>query len=116
MIQGGGFTSGMNHKENEPPIVNEAGNGLSNTRGTIAMARTQVVNSATSEFFINLVDNTNLNHSSDSAAGFGYCVFGKVVEGIEVVDKIAKTPTHSFEYFQDVPVDDIQIISVQRIE
>jgi cyclophilin family peptidyl-prolyl cis-trans isomerase len=115
MIQGGGFTSGMDHKKNFPPIMNEAGNGISNTRGTVAMARTQVVDSATSEFFINLVDNDYLDHQNDSPAGFGYCVFGKVIEGMDVVDKIAEEPTDSFKYFQDVPVRDIEIISAREI-
>ncbi|HBF39515.1 MAG TPA: hypothetical protein DDW50_19625 [Firmicutes bacterium] len=115
MIQTGGFTTGMKHKENYPPIINEAGNGLANSRGTVAMARTQVVDSATSEFFINLVDNSYLNHQNDTVTGFGYCVFGKVIEGIEIVDKIAAEPTDSFEYFQDVPVRDIKIISVRKV-
>lgn len=116
MVQCGGFTSGMAHKNGFPPIVNEAGNGLSNLRGTLAMARTQVVDSATSEFFINLVDNNYLDHQNDSTAGFGYCVFGRVVEGMEVVDKIAEEPTDYFQYFQDVPVRDILIISAREVE
>ncbi len=115
MIQGGGFTSGMDHKKSYPPIVNEARNGISNSRGTVAMARTQVVDSATSEFFINLVDNDYLDHQNDSATGFGYCVFGKVIEGMNVVDKIAEEPTDTFEYFQDVPVHDIEIISAREV-
>jgi len=115
MIQGGGFTSGMAHKKSFPPIQNEAGNGLSNTRGTVAMARTQVVDSATSEFFINLIDNDYLDHQNDSNAGFGYCVFGKVIAGMDVIDKIAEEPTGAFEYFQDVPVRNIEIISAKVI-
>lgn len=115
MIQGGGFTVDMEHKDNYPPIINEAGNGISNSHGTIAMARTQIVDSATSEFFINLVDNKYLDHSSDTPAGFGYCVFGQVIAGMEVVDQIAKSPTHSFQYFQDVPINNILITSVHRV-
>ncbi|HBE81084.1 MAG TPA: peptidyl-prolyl cis-trans isomerase A [Firmicutes bacterium] len=115
MIQAGGFTAGMERKENNPPIKNEAANGISNTRGTIAMARTSVVDSATSEFFINMVDNKYLDHQNDTAAGFGYCVFGRVIEGMDVVDKIAAEPTGTFEYFQDVPVRDIEIISVREV-
>jgi cyclophilin family peptidyl-prolyl cis-trans isomerase len=115
MIQGGGFTIGMEHKETDPPITNEAGNGISNTRGTIAMARTQVVDSATSEFFINLVDNKYLDHTGDTPSRFGYCVFGRVIAGMEVVDQIAKVPTHSFLYYQDVPVNDILITSVYKV-
>jgi cyclophilin family peptidyl-prolyl cis-trans isomerase len=114
MIQAGGFTAGMERKENDPPIKNEAANGISNTRGTIAMARTSVVDSATSEFFINLVDNKYLDHVNDTPAGFGYCVFGRVIEGMDVVDRIAEAPTHSFQYNQDVPEKDIIITSVQR--
>jgi cyclophilin family peptidyl-prolyl cis-trans isomerase len=115
MIQGGGFNIGMEHKENDPPIKNEAGNGISNTRGTVAMARTQIIDSATSEFFINLIDNTYLDHSNDTPNGYGYCVFGRVIEGMEVVDKIAKVPTHSVQFFQDVPETDILITTVQRV-
>jgi cyclophilin family peptidyl-prolyl cis-trans isomerase len=114
MIQGGGFSKGMEQKENFPPIKNEAGNGITNSRGTIAMARTQIVDSATSEFFINLIDNTYLNHSNDTSGGYGYCVFGRVIDGMDVVDKIAQSPTHSVGYYQDVPETDIVITSIQR--
>ncbi len=93
MIQGGGFTAGMKQKKTRGPIVNEAGNALKNLRGTIAMARTNRVDSATSQFFINLVDNSFLDHRDNSTRGFGYCVFGRVVKGMDVVDAIAKVPT-----------------------
>jgi len=93
MIQGGGFTADLKQKPTQPPVKNEADNGLKNLRGTICMARTGVVDSATSQFFINTVDNAMLDHKSNDASGFGYAVFGKVVEGMEVVDKIRTTPT-----------------------
>ncbi len=105
MIQGGGFTSSMDQKETREPIKNEAGNGLSNARGTIAMARTQVVDSATSQFFINLVDNSFLDHRGADHSSFGYAVFGKVVDGMDVVDKIAKVKTRSVGYYENVPED-----------
>lgn len=116
MIQGGGFTKGMKEKETKPPIKNEAGNGLSNLRGTIAMARTQVVDSATSQFFINVVDNTYLDHKDNTPNGFGYCVFGRVIEGMNVVDKINNVNTHRVGYFEDVPVQDIVIKSAKQIK
>lgn len=116
MIQGGGFTSGMVQKQTNPPIKNEAGNGLSNTRGTIAMARTPVVDSATSQFFINVADNTFLDHQNDSATGFGYCVFGKVTKGMDVVDKIVNVPRGYFSGHQDVPTTDVLIKSVKRVK
>lgn len=93
VIQGGGYTSDMKQKPTRTPIKNEAGNGLSNKRGTVAMARTAAVDSATSQFFINVVDNTHLDHKSDQPHEFGYCVFGEVVEGMDVVDAIRKVPT-----------------------
>jgi len=111
MIQGGGFVSGMSQKETKDPIVNEAGNGLSNRRGTIAMARTNVVNSATAQFFINVADNNFLDHADDTPRGFGYCVFGKVLEGMDIVDKIVSVPTGTFGHHSDVPREDIVIIS-----
>ncbi len=113
MIQGGGFTKGMVEKKGQPPIINEAANGLSNLRGTIAMARTQNVNSATSQFYINLVDNTYLDHSDNIAKNYGYCVFGKVTKGMEVVDKIAAVPTTTVGQFQNVPKQDVVILDIK---
>ncbi|MDR2430890.1 MAG: peptidyl-prolyl cis-trans isomerase [Candidatus Margulisbacteria bacterium] len=111
MAQGGGFVSGMTQKETQAPIKNEAGNGLKNTRGSIAMARTAVVDSATAQFFINVADNAFLDHADDTPRGFGYAVFGKVIEGMDVVDKIVNVPTAAFGHFQDVPREDVVIIS-----
>ena len=112
MIQGGGFDGSFRQLPCMPPIKNEAGNGLKNDRGTIAMARTQVVDSATSQFFINLADNDFLNHRDNSMEGFGYCVFGKVVQGMEVIDKIAKVKTSSKGMHDDVPVTNVVIMDV----
>ena len=109
MIQGGGFTKDMNQKKTREPIRNEAMNGLKNLRGTIAMARTMVVDSATSQFFINLVDNGFLDFQSPSPQGFGYAVFGKVTDGMDVVDKIAKVKTGSVGPYQNVPEEAIVI-------
>ena len=103
MIQGGGFTKDMNQKETRAPIRNEAMNGLKNKRGTIAMARTMVVDSATSQFFINLVDNDFLDFQSPTPQGFGYAVFGEVTDGMNVVDKIAKEKTGFVGPYQNVP-------------
>jgi peptidyl-prolyl cis-trans isomerase A (cyclophilin A)/peptidyl-prolyl cis-trans isomerase B (cyclophilin B) len=103
MIQGGGFTKDMNQKETRKPIRNEAMNGLKNVRGTIAMARTMVVDSATSQFFINLVDNSFLDFQSPTPQGFGYAVFGKVTDGMSVVDAIAKVKTGFAGPHQNVP-------------
>jgi cyclophilin family peptidyl-prolyl cis-trans isomerase len=103
MIQGGGFTKDMNQKETRKPIRNEAMNGLKNVRGTIAMARTMVVDSATSQFFINLVDNNFLDFQSPTPQGFGYAVFGKVTDGMSVVDAIAKVKTGFAGPHQNVP-------------
>ena len=116
MIQGGGFTKNMAQKAAKPPVKNEADNGLSNTRGTLAMARTMVPDSATCQFFINLVDkNTEfLNFTSKTAQGWGYCVFGKVVEGMDVVDAIAKVPTGFSGPHQNVPVEPVVIRSIRR--
>jgi cyclophilin family peptidyl-prolyl cis-trans isomerase len=113
MIQGGGFDEGMQQKPTKPPIKNEAGNGLENRRGTIAMARTGVVDSATAQFFINVKDNDFLNHRDDSPQGFGYAVFGKVVEGMDVVDKIKGVKTGSKGGHQDVPLEPVIIKSVR---
>ncbi len=112
MIQGGGFTEQMKQKKTKAEIKNEADNGLKNTRGTLAMARTQVVDSATCQFFINLADNDFLNHKSPTPSGYGYAVFGKVTEGMEVVDEIAKVATGSHGAHQDVPKEPVVIESV----
>ncbi|MEW5887931.1 MAG: peptidylprolyl isomerase [Pseudomonadota bacterium] len=109
MIQGGGFEPGMKQKPTGEPIKNEADNGLANERGTIAMARTQAPHSATAQFFINVKDNSFLNHSAPTAQGWGYCVFGKVVEGMDVVDRIKAVPTGSRGFHQDVPREDVII-------
>jgi cyclophilin family peptidyl-prolyl cis-trans isomerase len=113
MIQGGGFTADMGQKKSHEPIKNEAAGELKNDRGTIAMARTNVVDSATSQFFINLKDNDFLNHRDTSPMGFGYAVFGKVVEGMDVVDKIAKVLTTNVGPHQNVPVKPVVIESVK---
>jgi cyclophilin family peptidyl-prolyl cis-trans isomerase len=115
MIQTGGLTAEMSRKSGKPAIKNEAGNGLKNTRGTVAMARTEVVDSATSQFFINLKDNSLLNHTDDTSRGFGYCVFGKVVAGMDVVDAIAKVPTGDKPGHQNVPLEPITILSATVI-
>ena len=112
MIQGGGFTKDMNQKETREPIRNEAMNGLRNDRGTIAMARTMVVDSATSQFFINLVDNDFLNFTAPTPQGFGYAVFGKVTDGMDVVDAIAKVKTGFAGPYQNVPEEAIVIKKV----
>jgi len=113
MIQGGGITAEMHEKPAKPPIKNEAGNGLKNARGTIAMARTGIVDSATCQFFINLKDNGTLDHKDNSTEGFGYCVFGNVVAGMDVVDAIAKIKTTSRRGYGDVPVEPVTIFSVE---
>jgi cyclophilin family peptidyl-prolyl cis-trans isomerase len=115
MIQGGGLTGDFQEKPEHPPIKNEAANGLKNDRGTIAMARTNVVDSATSQFFINLVNNDFLNHRDDTAEGYGYAVFGKVVAGMNVVDAIAAVPTGVVRGYADAPRQTVTIISVRRI-
>ena len=112
MIQGGGFEPGMKQKATKSPIQNEANNGLKNTRGTLAMARTQAPHSATAQFFINVVDNDFLNFSGESLQGWGYCVFAEVVEGMDVVDKIKAVATGRSGMHQDVPKDDVIIKSV----
>ncbi len=115
MIQGGGFTKTMSQKPTKSPIKNEADNGLSNTRGTLAMARTMVVDSATCQFFINLEDrNTFLNFRNKTPQEWGYCVFGKVIEGMEVMDKIAKVPTGFAGPHQNVPTEPVVILSIRR--
>lgn len=110
MIQGGGFTEDMSQKATRAQIKNEADNGETNVRGTLAMARTAVVDSASSQFFINLKDNDFLNHGGRD---FGYAVFGKVSEGMDVVDAIAAVPTTNKGGHQDVPVDPVKIVSVR---
>ena len=109
MIQGGGFEPGMNQKPTNAPIQNEAANGLKNDRYTVAMARTGDPHSATAQFFINVKDNAFLNHTAPSGQGWGYCVFGKVVEGMDVVDKIKGVKTGPKGFHQDVPADDVVI-------
>ncbi len=104
MIQGGGFDENMNQKPTKAPIKNEAGNGLKNEKYTIAMARTNVVNSATAQFFINVEDNDFLDHRDESPAGFGYAVFGKVIKGTDVIDKVKGVKTATKGYHEDVPV------------
>jgi len=117
MIQGGGLTPDMKTKsEKRPPIKNEASNGLKNLRGTISMARTADIDSATCQFFINLVDNPFLDHVPNDPAHFGYAVFGKVIKGMEVVDAIGASPTTVKGMYRDVPVEPIIIISVSRIQ
>ena len=115
MIQGGGFTADMEQKAMQAPIENEANNGLKNTRGTIAMARTQDPHSATAQFFINVQDNDFLNHTGENMQGWGYAVFGKVTDGEDVLDKIRCVQTGSQAGHQDVPVDPIIIESVTVI-
>jgi cyclophilin family peptidyl-prolyl cis-trans isomerase len=111
VIQGGGFTKEMKQKKTRPPIANEADNGLKNERGTLSMARTQDINSATSQFFVNLQDNAVLDHG---ARDFGYAVFGKVVDGMDVVDRIATARTATRGMHRDVPVDPVVIESALR--
>jgi peptidyl-prolyl cis-trans isomerase B (cyclophilin B) len=115
MIQGGGFTADMNQKSPDAPIKNEASADVPNERGTLAMARTPVVDSATCQFFINLKDNSFLNHTAPNPQGFGYAVFGKVTDGMDVVDKIAKVQTGSHPTGHgDVPVEPVIIKSIKR--
>lgn len=113
MVQGGGLTADLSQKETLDPIENEADNGLKNDRGTIAMARTQDPHSATAQFFINTVNNSFLNFRSKDINGWGYCVFGKVVKGMDVVDAIEKSKTTTVAYYQDVPVETIEILDAQ---
>lgn len=113
MIQGGGFEPGMRQKPTRAPVNNEANNGLKNDRGTIAMARTGDPHSATAQFFINVADNAFLNHSAPTPQGWGYCVFGRVTEGMDVVEKIKGVRTGSKGMHKDVPVEDVVI---QRTE
>lgn len=116
MIQGGGFTPEMGQKKTRSEIKNEADNGLKNLRGTLAMARTQVVDSASSQFFINLADNDFLNHQGKTPNAYGYAVFGQVIKGMEVVDEIAKVNTGNSGHHQDVPKEPVIIekVSIQE--
>ena len=117
MIQGGGLNEDMSNKSSgTPPIQNQANNGLKNDRGTIAMARTNDPHSATSQFFINHKDNSFLNHSSETMRGWGYAVFGKVTDGMDVVDAIAEVDTGNFQQYADVPVEPIMIQSISVME
>lgn len=114
MIQGGGFDTSMNQKSTESEIKNEADNGLSNDKYTIAMARTSAPHSASSQFFINVANNEFLNHTAPTGSGWGYCVFGKVIDGMDVVDKIKQVPTTSLKGHQDVPGSNVVIEKATR--
>jgi cyclophilin family peptidyl-prolyl cis-trans isomerase len=116
VIQGGGFTKDMVKKETKPPIENEAKNGLKNDKYWLSMARTPQINSATSQFFINLVDNDFLNHRNESAQGYGYAVYAKVIEGMEIVDEIGKVQTASKNGMDDVPVTPVIMTKVYRLK
>ncbi|BCS55149.1 peptidylprolyl isomerase [Geobacter sp. SVR] len=116
MIQGGGFTGDFKQKPTKAPIKNEATNGLKNQRGTLAMARTGIVDSATAQFFINVADNDFLNHRDTTMQGYGYAVFGKVLEGMDVVDKIAAVKTGFSRGMGDVPVEQVVIKSVKVLK
>ena len=116
MIQGGGFEPGMKQKATRKPIKNEANNGLSNKTGTIAMGRTMEPHSASAQFFINVKDNDFLDHSAPTVQGWGYAVFGEVVEGMDVVEKIKNVPTTMKSGHQDVPVDNVVIEKAEIIE
>jgi peptidyl-prolyl cis-trans isomerase B (cyclophilin B) len=116
MIQGGGMTANMVNKPTHEPIKNEADNGLKNERGTIAMARTGDPHSATAQFFINVSDNGFLNHRAPTQDGWGYCVFGKVVDGMDVVDRIKGVATSNAGFHQDVPAEPVLIEKVEIVE
>lgn len=116
MIQGGGLTMRMEEKKTRPPVKNEADNGLKNLRGTLAMARTSEPHSAAAQFFINTVDNPELDHSAPTAEGYGYCVFGQVVEGMDVVAKIEKSKVKSVGEHEALPVDSVVITAASRFE
>jgi cyclophilin family peptidyl-prolyl cis-trans isomerase len=113
VIQGGGLTKDFQPKKTRAPIANEATNGLKNERGTLSMARTNDVNSATSQFFVNLKDNAFLDHSK---AQYGYAVFGRVTDGLDVVDKIAAVRTGTRKQYQDAPLEDVAIVSARRVD
>jgi peptidyl-prolyl cis-trans isomerase A (cyclophilin A) len=112
VIQGGGLTADFSQKKTQPPIKNEATNGLRNTRGTLSMARTDDINSATSQFFVNLTDNEFLDHKPGN---YGYAVFGKVTEGMDVVDKIAKVKTGRRKGYTDAPMEDVTVTAARRL-
>jgi peptidyl-prolyl cis-trans isomerase B (cyclophilin B) len=116
MIQGGGMEPGMKEKATKEPIKNEADNGLSNERGTIAMARTMEPHSASAQFFINVKDNKFLDHRSPTPDGWGYAVFGRVVDGMDVVDKIKEVETGNAGFHQDVPLEDVVLESAEITE
>ena len=116
MVQGGGYDEAYEKKSTKPPVDNEADNGLKNTRGTVAMARTSDPNSATAQFFVNVSDNAFLNHKSKSSTGWGYCVFGRVLEGMDVVDKIKNMDTGAQGPFKkDAPLEQVVISAVKRV-
>ncbi len=115
MIQGGGFTADMQQKPTHAPVKNEADNGLTNKRGSIAMARTSDINSATAQFFINVVDNPMLNFRGKTSRDYGYCVFGQVIDGMDVVDKIRKVKTSTKGPFENVPVEKVEIIEAKQL-
>jgi len=116
MVQGGGFEPGMKQKDTRSPVKNEANNGVSNSVGTVAMARTMDPHSASAQFFINVADNDFLNHSAETVQGWGYAVFGKVTEGMDVVEKIKSVPTTMRSGHQDVPADDVFIERAELTE
>ncbi len=115
MVQGGGFAPGMKQKPTRAPVKNEADNGLKNTVGTLAMARTQDPHSASAQFFINVANNDFLDFRAPNANDWGYCVFGKVVDGMDVVDKIKSVKTGSKGFHQDVPADDVLIERAEEV-
>jgi peptidyl-prolyl cis-trans isomerase B (cyclophilin B) len=115
MIQGGGFTPGMQQKPTRAPVANEAGNGVKNARYTVAMARTSDPHSATAQFFINLADNAFLDYKGPSPQAYGYCVFGKVAGGADVVDRIAVVATGRSEGHENVPVQDVVITRAEEV-
>ena len=115
MIQGGGFAPGMKQKPTRAPVANEAGNGLKNSKYSVAMARTSDPNSATAQFFINVADNAFLDYKGPSPQGWGYCVFGRVIEGTDIVDRIAGVATGSAGFHQDVPKDDVVIRKAEEV-
>jgi peptidyl-prolyl cis-trans isomerase B (cyclophilin B) len=115
MVQGGGLLPGLKEKPVQPAIKNEASNKLKNTIGTLAMARTSEVDSATCQFFINVNDNDFLNHQNNSAQGYGYAVFGKVLEGMDFINLLKRQPTHTVYYYSDVPVHNIIIKKTTKL-